>query len=184
VDRAVFHPKPLAPEKSYFLAVGRLMHYKRFDLIVRAFNELQLPLRIAGIGPELDRLRALNTSPYTRFLGFVPRDEELCDLYNGARALIFPQVEDFGLVAAEAIACGTPVIAYAEGGATEIVNERTGIFFDKQTEPALINAVRLFSKCYFSPAIVADTAARFSKERFLERIRAVIAKELPRFQEA
>ncbi len=178
VDCDLFYPNPTAPRKAYFLAVGRLMHYKRFDLIVRTFNELRLPLRIVGIGPEFNRLRLLNTSPNTTFLGFAKNEDALRELYNDAHALIFPQVEDFGLVAAEAIACGTPVIAYSEGGAREIINERNGIFFHAQTPTALKEAIRTFMKTHLHASIVRSTAVRFSKEMFKNGIAEVIEKNI------
>ncbi|MBI1960892.1 MAG: glycosyltransferase [Candidatus Liptonbacteria bacterium] len=178
VDCEFFRPRVVASERRYFLALGRMMRYKRFDLIVQTFNELDLPLLIVGIGPEFARLQEMNTSSKTVFFGMAD-ERQLRDFYQGARALIFPQVEDFGLVAAEAIASGTPVIAYDKGGAKEIVNARNGIFFSEQTVSALKDAVRKFENAYFSPPIVADTAQRFSKQRFKDEIGAVLQKNAP-----
>lgn len=131
--------------EDYFLAVGRLLDYKRFDLVIEAFNQLGWSLKIVGIGPDYRRLRQLARSPQIEFLGFVP-DEKLSQLYAGARALIFPQAEDYGLVAMEAITCGCPVIAYAAGGALETVQEgKTGMFFQEQSASAIVAALWKFS---------------------------------------
>jgi glycosyltransferase involved in cell wall biosynthesis len=171
VDYARFYYDPglqSAPgHPDYYLAVGRLMHYKKFDLVLEAFLELGLPLVIAGIGPEQERLRQRAAGAGNiRFRESVP-DDELRALYNGARALIFPQVEDFGLVAAEAQACGTPVIAYREGGALEIVREgATGVFFDAQTVASLIEAVRSAEKLKFDRVEIAKQSRRFTTENF------------------
>ncbi len=170
-----FNPKPhtLNP-KPYFLAVGRLLPYKKFDLIIDAFNKLNLPLKIAGEGREFNNLKKLITSKLITFTGFAG-EKELRELYAGARALIFPQVEDFGLVAVEANACGTPVIAYNAGGIKEIVIEgKNGIFFNEQTPESLIAAIKKFETMKFDRAAVATTAARFFRANFENHIRAVI----------
>ena len=98
-------------------------------------------------------------------------ESELRHLYNGAEALIFPQVEDFGLVAAEAQACGTPVIAFSQGGVREIVqNGITGIFFDHQNPEAIILAVKKFLLSSFDEKIIRESAKRFSKAKFKNKI--------------
>jgi glycosyltransferase involved in cell wall biosynthesis len=160
------------------LVVGRLLPYKKVDLVIQAFAELGFPLVIAGTGPELAKLKVqshklrVNAS----FREFVRSDVELRDLYRGARALIFPQVEDFGLVAVEAIACGTPVVAFRAGGACEIVREgETGIFFDEQTPAAIAAAVRKLGVMRFDRRLVAKGAEQFSRDAF----RAGIIEHLP-----
>src|SRR3989338_8847187 len=171
-NRFYFNPIPYTPNpKPYYLAVGRLMHYKRFDLIIEAFANLGLPLKIVGSGPEEKKIKNQSASRRTKiknieFLGNVS-DDKLRGLYNEAQALIFPQVEDFGLVAAEAQACGLPVIAYAAGGALEIIeNKKNGIFFQEQTSDAIVVAVKEFEKHNFNRAEIAEKAKRFSQERF------------------
>ena len=168
VDRESFFFDPKARKGEYFLAAGRLMQYKKFDLVIAAFNELRLPLVIAGAGPDYARLKTLVSSPFIAFAGFVP-DEGLRSLYAGARAFVFPQVEDFGLVGIEAIACGTPVIAIRAGGAAEIVEEgETGMFFEAQSPEALVLAVRRFvaQEGDFVPSAVARHAEKFSLGAF------------------
>jgi len=166
---------PTAPaSERYFLMVGRLLPYKRFDLGIEACNRLGLPLKIAGVGRERERLQAL-AGPTVEFLGWV-NEGELPRLYRGARALIFPQVEDFGLVAAEAVACGTPVIALRNGGALDIVEEGVnGVFFDRQEVEALTAAIAELDRRCFSPRAVSATAQRFSKARFQRAMLELLA---------
>ena len=136
-------------------------------------------LWIVGSGPELPRLKAMAAgSGNIQFKGIVS-DLELHALYNGAQAFLFPQVEDFGLVAAEALACGAPVIAYAQGGALEIVEEgRTGIFFQQQTAGSIVDAVRRFEQMHFDRREVSRLSHRFTPERFREEILQAIPANL------
>jgi len=158
----------------YFLAIGRLLHYKRFDLVIEAFAKSGLPLKIVGSGPEYKNLGSKIQNLKIRnieLLPFVKSEEELRTLYSRARALVFPQVEDFGLVAAEAQACGTPVIAYAAGGALEIVQAgRTGVFFSGQTAESLIDAVNRLDKLKLNRSNIAKAARKFSKEAFKKEL--------------
>jgi len=170
VDTEKFCIKPKVKKGDYFLAVGRLIHYKKFDLIIQAFNKLNLPLLIVGNGPELENLKNIAKSPKIEFLTSVT-DEQLVVLYNGAQGFIFPQVEDFGLVAVEAQACGTPVIALNQGGAKEIVkNRETGILFDNQTVDDLIMAIRKFQIIKFDQKKIRESALKFSKNKFKKNI--------------
>ena len=171
VDYATFyHEKrgssPTAAE-CYYLAVGRLLPYKRFDLVIDSFRQLGAHLKIVGAGPEKGRiLRRIASCATIEYLPFVT-DAQLRTLYNGARALIFPQVEDFGLVAAEAQACGTPVLAFRAGGAREIVLDGiTGLFFERQTAPEIIDAVRRFEARRWNRLDVSNASQRFSIETF------------------
>lgn len=174
VDAEKFYFDPqsyiLNPKSSYYLAVGRLLHYKKFDLIIDTFAKLDAPLKIVGSGPEYNNLKFKIKKlklPNIELWPFINDESELRRLYNGAKALIFPQVEDFGLVAAEAQSCGTPVIAYAAGGALEIIKDgKTGLHFFEQTPESLADAVRKFEKIKFSRANIARSAQRFSKDNF------------------
>ncbi len=181
VDAKTFFYEPAQRKEigTYYLAVGRLLHYKRFDLIIEAFARIGAPLKIVGVGPEekhlksqIANLKACNIE----LLSFIP-ERNLRFMYQRARALIFPQVEDFGLVAAEAQACGTPVIAYRAGGALEIVREgETGFFFDEQKVEALQEAVRMFETSSLNRRRISASAERFSFERF----KRGILREIPR----
>lgn len=185
VDTEKFCIKNKVKKGDYFLAVGRLIHYKKFDLIIQAFNKLNprtyelgegvnLPLIIIGNGPELENLKRLAKSSKIDFLTSIT-DEQLIILYNGAQAFIFPQVEDFGLVAAEAQACGTPVIALNQGGGKEIVIDgKTGILFNNQSIDDLIMAVKRFQIKHFDQKLIRESALRFSKNKFKKAILKVV----------
>ncbi|MDP3974869.1 MAG: glycosyltransferase [Candidatus Jorgensenbacteria bacterium] len=179
VDTSIWKPKAGEKRGDYYLMAGRLLYYKRFDLGIRAFNVLKKPLIVVGAGPEGAKLKKLATSPHITFVRN-PSDEELRTYYARAQALIFPQVEDFGLVAAEAQACGTPVIAYGKGGAAEIVVEgATGLLFDPQTEEALLDAVKRFETMRFDRRAIVKNAKRFSKNTFIKDVTRVIQRTAP-----
>ncbi len=159
---------------DYFVAYGRLLHYKRFDLIIEAFNKLGLPLIIMGSGPHKKNLEKLIKSENITLMA-PPPDQELIQILRRAKALIFPQVEDFGLVAAEAISSGVPVIAYDGGGAREIIEEgRNGFFFKKQHPDSLIKAVATFLTSDLDRGRVKETAHKFSKSNFKRKLSEVI----------
>jgi len=168
---------PLNNIKNYYLAVGRFLPYKKFDLVVRAFNELRLPVKIVGDGREYEKLKSLACGLNIEFTGFIHDPEKLRELYRNAKGFLFPQVEDFGLVAAEALACGTPVIGFDAAGAKEmVIPEVNGILFKEQSAEALIEAVNKFEKLDFNPADVAKTAEKFSKKEFIRRFREIVGE--------
>lgn len=180
VDLSVFYPEA-NQRKTYFLAVGRFMHYKRFDLIIQTFQKLKLPLVLVGHGPEEAALKKMATKDaHIKFLPFAQNKDELRLIYTNARALIFPQVEDFGLVAAESIACGTPVIAFNAGGAKEIVTDKSGVLFEEQTSTSLMNAVQQFisKEASFRPELLSAEARKFSKDLFKQNIITAVDKLL------
>ncbi|MEK9183475.1 MAG: glycosyltransferase [Patescibacteria group bacterium] len=176
LDEKKFFFSPISKKKNYFLAAGRLAHYKKFNLIIEAFNQLKWPLKIVGNGPEYGNLKRLIRSPNIEMLNFVP-DEKLRQMYADARAFIFPQIEDFGLVVIEAQACGTPVIALAKGGALETVEEgKTGLFFQHQTVDGLKDALMRFAQieAKFDELYIANRAKRFSLQNFSNRIQSLV----------
>lgn len=161
---------------AYWLAGGRLVGYKRFDLIVKAFAKLDLPLKIFGNGPEEQKLRSL-AGRKTEFLGHVD-DEEKIRFYQNAIGFILPQVEDFGIAAVEAMAAGKPVIAYGQGGGAEtVIDGVTGIHIEAQTWVDIGDAVIRFHEHAFDPAIIRAHAETFSKQRFQTEMRAFIERE-------
>jgi glycosyltransferase involved in cell wall biosynthesis len=155
--------------KNYFLAVGRLIPYKRFDLAIQAANVLGVKLRIVGVGPEEKRLRAMS-GPTVQFFGKVS-EEILQRMYRECRALIFPQVEDFGLTAVEVQASGRPVIAFRGGGALETVRPNySGMFFSEQTVSSLADAMQRTLKKRWVKKSIVKNAERFDTDKFKKRI--------------
>lgn len=149
----------------YFLVVSRLVPYKRVDIAVRAANRLKIPLKIIGTGNELAKLRNM-AGPTIEFLGSVT-DEELKKYYAEARALIFPGIEDFGLVMVEANAAGTPIVAFRAGGAEEIVIEgKTGEFFEKQNSNELARILKNFRPSRYNSKDCKRSVNRFSFKQF------------------
>lgn len=156
-------------EKSYFLIVSRLVPYKKVDLAIEAFNENGLPLVIVGTGSEKAKLKKM-ANKNIKFVGFVS-EPKLKTYYKNSIALIFPQKEDFGLVAVEALSYGKPIIAYKAGGALDIVIEnKNGIYFKRQDVKSLNAAIEKFFTMKFNNAIIATTACRFSGSSFRRKI--------------
>lgn len=156
--------KRVTPE--YYLIVSRLDYgYKKVDLAIRAFNKLGLPLVIVGTGREERLLRKL-AKDNIKFTGRVS-EKKLHEYFLGAKALVMPQEEDFGITAVEAQSVGVPVIAYKKGGVLDtVISGKTGIFFDKQTDMALEKAVMAFQKKKFDKGTIIKNSLKFSKRRF------------------
>jgi len=164
---------PVAQHEDYYLIVSRLIPYKRIDLAVQAFNQLGLPLLIAGNGRDRAALER-SAKPNIQFLGRVP-DEELPGLLARCKAFIFPGREDFGIAPLEAQAAGRPVIAYAAGGALDtIVAGVTGTFFHEATPESLIEAVLNFDSYAVDSAACRANAERFSLANFREQMMTAV----------
>lgn len=161
-DLTVFNH--LHAEGKNYLMVTALVPYKRVDLAIATFNKLKKPLLIVGDGPDRDRLHKL-AGPTIEFIPPL-RQDSLADLYSKCKALVFPGVEDFGIVPLEAMASGCPVIAFGQGGALETVTSETGIFFYESTVDCLINAVENFEKQEFHETACRNQALKFSRTRF------------------
>jgi len=174
VDIARYQPQPDVGD--YYLIVSRLIPYKRIDLAIAAFNELGLPLVIAGSGRDQARLAKL-ARPNVRLLGRVP-DADLPDLLARCRALIFPGHEDFGITPVEAQAAGRPVIAFGAGGALDtVIDGQTGVFFAEPTVEALIDAVQRFNRRRFDPQAARANAETFRTEVFAEKLTRFIREK-------
>lgn len=168
---------PNEPRGGYHLVLSRLVAYKRFDLAVDAANRLQLPLLVAGEGPERERLERL-AGPTVKLVGR-PSDEEAARLLERAEALWLPGEEDFGIVMAEALAAGTPVVAYGAGGARDIVEDgATGVLFFEQTAESLIEALQRLAGLPIDRRQLRQAALRFGVEHFRARYQAVVADAL------
>jgi glycosyltransferase involved in cell wall biosynthesis len=162
-----FAPSPNIGD--YYLITSRLVPYKRIDVAIQAFNKLGLPLKIAGIGVDEMRLRKM-AGNNIEFLGHVTLSH-LAELYAHARAIIFPGIEDFGIVPLEANASGRPVIAFAAGGALEtVIDGVTGKFFNEQLPDALAEVVATTDVMLFDPMALRGHAEKFSKMHFKHRI--------------
>ncbi|MDY7110284.1 MAG: glycosyltransferase [Planctomycetota bacterium] len=171
-----FTPDEEVSREDWLLVVSALEPYKRTDMVIEAANRASLPLKIVGGGSQASVLRDL-AGPTVEMVGRL-EDEALRDVYRRARALIFPQVEDFGIIPVEAQACGCPVLAFAAGGALETVTEQTGVFFDAQTPEAIIEAVRALDDATITTAACRANAERFSEEAFDEAMRRQVAEVL------
>ena len=172
VDTAFFHPAGDSPG-SHFLIVSALVPYKRIELAMAACERVGASLRIVGDGPDRKRLEA-QAGPHVSFLGRLA-DEEVRDEYRRALAVLLPGEEDFGIVPVEAQACGRPVVALGRGGALEtVIDGENGVLFAEPEVAALAAALDRVARMRFDAAAIARSAARFSRERHLERMRAVI----------
>ncbi len=171
VDTHHFHISPRP--KTYFLTGGRLVAYKRFDLVVEACNKTGIPLKIFGSGPIKNDLQK-QAKPNIEFLGKVD-DQKRHELYADARAFIHPQEEDFGMTPVESMASGRPVIAYRKGGATETVLEGvSGEFIETQTWEELADHLIRFDERRYDPHRIKAHAEQFGKERFKKELKKLV----------
>jgi glycosyltransferase involved in cell wall biosynthesis len=180
VDTERFNIKGTSPLRHGFVTAGRQTPYKRIDLAIAACNELKVPLVVIGDGPEHKALEKLGERS-TTFLTNVT-DGELPTHFQTAKAFILPtNVEDFGVVAVEAMAAGTPVIAYAKGGPEDYVTPgKTGLFFDKQTLGSLRNTLETALNKNFDHSAIAEQAAKFDVSAFRRNIQSYVKECLKR----
>ena len=178
----VIHP-PVAvetffhrPAEDYFLVVSELVAYKQLDYAVRAFAKNGRRLRIAGDGPEYQRLKR-QSGPAVEFCGRVS-DPELRELYAGCRAFILPGEEDFGISTVEALASGKPVIALGRGGALETVPESGGVLYQEASEAALDRALAAFDalEARIRPQELRAWSEQFAAAQFQEKMRRILAR--------
>lgn len=172
IDVERFTPPPKG-ERSGYILWGRHVPYKRFDLAIEACNQLGADLTIIGSGPDTARLKKL-AGPTIHFVGRVS-DNDLTKRAQSAKAFLFPNEEDFGMSAVEALAAGTPVIAYAKGGALDIVQDgETGVLFQKQTAEDLVTAMKRLENMKFLPATLHRKAKRFDKGLFATKVQKIV----------
>lgn len=164
---------PIGEAQDYYLAAGRFTWYKRFDLVIQACSRMNRRLIVVGKGEEEKKLRAM-AGEIVEFRGAVS-DEELKELYSGARAFIFPGEEDFGITPVEAMSAGAPVLAFGRGGSAETVVEgKTGLFFDEQTVDSLCACIERFESggVSLSRSEIREYSKRFCEERFCRELDA------------
>ncbi|EKE20220.1 MAG: hypothetical protein ACD_8C00038G0006 [uncultured bacterium] len=181
VDTKSFSIIEKTEKQEYFLMVGRLIAYKRHSVAIKALNDLKLPLKIIGRGPELERLKKI-AGPTVEFLGRV-EDQELKKYYANCQAVIFPQEEDFGIVAIEALSSGKPLIAFRGGDIPEHMEEKTmGVFFDEQTPSAVAKAVQKFQKLSFESEYIRSKVLKFDREIFKQKMKEFIEEAVKSHQ--
>jgi glycosyltransferase involved in cell wall biosynthesis len=170
-------------EKKYFLVVSRLSAYKKIDVVIEAFNKLELPLVVVGTGEQEKYLKSI-AGKSVKFLGFQP-DEKLAEIYAGARCFVFSVLDDFGIAPVEAMSCGVPVLGLRKGGMKEIILEgKTGEFFDYATPELIADGVRRFreNENQYDKEIIKARAGEFSEERFRREMREFIESKMGNFQ--
>jgi glycosyltransferase involved in cell wall biosynthesis len=175
VERHLHRPRR---EDDYYLGLGRVVPYKKVDLAVGACATLGRPVKVVGEGRGLEAARA-RAGADAEFLGYVP-DYDMAELFSGARALLFPGEEDFGIVPVEAQAAGVPVIAYGEGGVRDtVVENETGVFHAEQTVTSVASAILQFESMQFDEYRIRANARRFGPARFRAEITDVLLEHAP-----
>lgn len=163
VETDLFEVNPR--KEDFYITVGRLVSYKKIDLIVEAFGYLaDQRLVVIGDGPEMKKIQS-KAGKNVELLGRQP-DAVMRELIGRAKGFIFAGDEDFGIAVVEAQAAGTPIIAYGHGGLLETVSKETGVFFEEQTIQSLCKALMSFEKQSFDPSTIRRHAERFSRQRF------------------
>lgn len=183
-EAAVIHPpvetgrfQPVKKRGDFYVALARHIPYKRLDLAVSAANELGVPLRVFGNGSERTTLEKMAGSTVTFHEGSPSKQDQdyIVQSLNSAKGFIFPAEEDFGIVQVEAMAGGTPVIAYGKGGARDIVIDgETGVFFDEQTTGSVVDAIRRAEQIPFSPERIRDHAKTYDTSVFIQKIKEFV----------
>lgn len=167
---------------NYYLIISRLKPYKKVDLAVKAFSKMNIPLKVIGIGEEMEKLKKL-AKPNVEFLGHISEQEKRKYL-SECIALIHPQEEDYGLTPIEAMASGRPVIAYNKGGATEtVIDGQTGKLFNEQSWEELIDTVIKFKPEQYNPQELKQHAEKFNSHNFYTQIREFVDSKYREFNE-
>lgn len=168
VDIEKYKPTIKSQKRSGFIITGRQTPYKRIDLAIEACTKLNQELFVIGDGPDNNKLRSL-AGPTIKFLGQVSDDIKNTKLQS-SEAFIFPGIDDFGISAVEALAAGTPVIAYQAGGALDYINKENGLFFKEQSIEDLCMALETFRQTKFSESAVHLSSEQFSNNKFHQRL--------------
>ncbi len=179
VDTEFYTPDD-SPREDYYLWVSALVPYKRVELVLEAMRRLKRPLVVIGDGPQRELVQRCAGSG-VEYLGWQP-DAVVREHYRRCRAVVFPALEDFGIVPVEAQSCGAPVVAFGRGGACETVleagpgREGTGWFFAQQSVESLVEAIHRFEhqRRWFSAELARRNALRFSTRRFQQQMLRVL----------
>lgn len=183
-DSAVIYPPvdlsefPVQTQKQeYYVAVGRIEPYKRFDLVVKAFNNTTKKLIVIGDGSQLVPLKKI-ASENIQFTGFL-NSKEIYEYISCAKGFVHAGVEDFGIAPIEAQSCGTPVIAYGQGGVLEtVIENKTGVFFKEKKPKNLLKAIQKFEEINFDPIAINKNAQRFDKSNFEKKFKDFVIKKV------
>ena len=172
--------RPSAETSDFYISTSRQVNWKRLDLAVEAFRDLDTKLILVGGGAEHDKLVALAAgSANIEFVPTINDSKELAQLVSKAKAFIFPSLEPFGIAPIEALSAGVPVIAYKKGGVLDyVIENKNGVFFPEQTAESLKKAVLLFEKKRFNKKEVSATAKSFSKDNFKKTIEQFIREKV------
>jgi glycosyltransferase involved in cell wall biosynthesis len=177
VDVERFKLKANPPSRHGFVIAGRQTPYKRMDLAVEACNQLKIPLIVIGNGPDHRRLEKMSGRTIT-FLSDV-NDAAIVDHFQSSLGFIMPNMDDFGIVAVEALAAGTPVIAYKKGGALDYISSgKNGIFFEKQNVKSLVDALESVLAKSFNYDAIEESAQQFSAQNFKQQFKEFIKQTL------
>ena len=171
-----------AEKHDFYLTCSRMVPYKKIDLIVQAFSRTpERRLIVIGDGPQMDQIKA-SAGSNVRLLGYQSQ-EKLIEYMQRARGFVFAAEEDFGIAPVEAMACGTPVIAFGRGGVTEsVVSGKSGVFFHEQTPESVIEALHAFERIEsWDHAAIRRNAERFAVGNFREEFRTLVEQEWARF---
>lgn len=175
VDRFKDTSRP-SQDRVGYLAHGRQVPYKKIDLAIKACNQLGLPLTVSGHGPEHENLKKIAGPTVTFKSGL--SDREVAELFGGVKGFIFPAEEDFGIVQVEALAAGTPVIAYGKGGALDIIQDgQSGLLFRKQNLISLTSTLQEAESISFKPAVLQRVAKRFHKTLFIGKLQKIVGDQ-------
>lgn len=167
-------------KEDYYIAVGRIVTVKRFDLVVEAFNQSGKKLIIIGDGDSLSKIKE-KAKANIIFTGFL-ESKEVRRYVESAKAFIQMGIEGFGIAPIEAQACGTPVIAFGKGGVQEtVINCKTGLFFEQQSVSSLQQAIQTFENMQFDPKLIRENALQFSNERFEKEIKEFVEEKYNAF---
>ncbi|WP_299086713.1 glycosyltransferase family 4 protein [uncultured Campylobacter sp.] len=171
-------------KEEFYLTASRMVPYKKIDLIVEAFSQMDKKLLVIGDGPDMAKIKS-KAGKNVELLGFAD-DETMADLMGRAKAFVFAAEEDFGITPVEAQACGTPVICFGRGGAREtVLDGKSGLYFMEQNAKELLAAVAKFEQNYdkFEPVKIRENSLKFSRARFEAEIKSYVEKKYEEFKD-
>jgi glycosyltransferase involved in cell wall biosynthesis len=174
VDLDRFNKYAAVTKRKGLIIAGRQVPYKRFDLAIAAAIKMNMPLTVIGDGPMHAKLVEQAKGHININFLLNPTDKEMPKLFSKAELFLFPGVEDFGITPVEAMAAGTPVVAYAEGGSLDYVTDTTGVLFYEQTVANLAEAIETALLSKWNHKKISKEVKRFNKESFKKQLSSVV----------